>query len=181
MTQRRIYQCAFPYHITFNVLNREWFFGDETKTKLLYEIILNAGDIKNHKIYQFCIMPNHVHLLCKTENPHPMRGLENPRCGDDGCTHVFRSEGFPTCDVKNTYKYNISDFIKSIKGTFSRKIHTGNFWQERFHDKIIQTDKQLYAVIDYIAHKPIKAGLPEKWNDYPYQYINDELINELFF
>ena len=80
MTQRRIYQCAFPYHITFNILNKEWFFDDETKAKILHEIILNAGDIKNHAIYQFCIMPDHVHLLCRPNDiPATECGISGPK------------------------------------------------------------------------------------------------------
>ncbi len=85
MTQRRIYQCAFPYHITFNVLNREWFFDDEAKAGLLHEIILNAGDIKNHAIYQFCIMPDHVHLLCGSneENTADTEGVGKNTAGTE--------------------------------------------------------------------------------------------------
>ena len=78
MTQRRIYQCDLPYHVTFNVLNWEWFFGDEAKAKILHEIILNAGDIKNHVIYQFCIMPDHIHLLCR---PNDIPATGHGSCG----------------------------------------------------------------------------------------------------
>ncbi len=184
MTQRRIYQCAFPYHIAFNVLNREWFFEDKEKAELLHEVVLNAGDIKNHIVYQFCIMPDHVHILCKTKwSPH--RTLEKVHCGDwgmNGATH-FRNVPFPGCgaDKKQTHRSDVSDFIQSIKGTFSRKMHTGHIWQRRFHDEIIQTEKQLRSAIDYIAYNPIKEELPEKWEKYPYQYKNDELIQKLFF
>jgi len=66
MTQRRIYQCAHPYFITFNVLNREWIFEDAKKAKMLHEIILNTANLKDHWVYQFCIMPDHAHLLCQT-------------------------------------------------------------------------------------------------------------------
>ena len=116
-------------------------------------------------MYQFAIMPDHVHILCKTEDVSPPRGLENPRCGG---YPVFRREGFPTCDVKN----NISDFIKSIKGTFAGQRGMGIVWQPRFHDEIIQTDEQLETVIHYIQDNPMKAGLPERWQKYPYQYRN---------
>ena len=180
MTQRRIYQCDLPYHITFNVLNREWFFDDETKAGILHEIILNAGDIKNHTIYQFCIMPDHVHILCKTDDHtntwFPHRTLEKVRCGD-GDTHgttSFRNEPFPGCGAA------LSDFVQSIKGTFSRKIHMGHIWQRRFYDEIIQTEEQLESIIHYITHNPIEASLPEKWGKHPYQYKNDGLTEQLF-
>jgi REP element-mobilizing transposase RayT len=183
MTQRRIYQCAHQYHITFNILNREWFFDNKAKAKLLHEIILNAGDIKNHIVYQFCIMPDHVHLLCRTNEDSqvvgspcthfvffPPRTLESVRCGGDQTHHRLRRCDAGTGRTEGgTCGATLSDFIQSIKGTFSRKIHMGHIWQRRFHDEIIGTDKQLSAVIAYITHNHVKAGLPERWGEYPYQ------------
>ena len=205
MTQRRIYQSAFPYHITFNTLHREWIFEDEKKARLLHEIILNAGDLKNHTIYQFCIMPDHVHLLCKTDEvvgPHrglagdrSPRTLERVRC-DGGGSYVFCRVPFPGCDVKNpnnpfcdaetvrtggTCGAALSNFVQSIKGTFSRKMNMGHIWHRRFHDEIIERDDQLLNTIEYIEQNPLSDELPEKWQKYPYQYYNHDLIQKLFF
>jgi REP element-mobilizing transposase RayT len=166
-------------------LNREWFFEDTAKAKILHEIILNAGDIKNHIVYQFCIMPDHVHLLCKTGYGSPHRTLEKVRCGDGGMhdTAHSRNVPFPGCGAGNKKwcRAALSNFIQSIKGTFSRRMHMGHIWQRRFHDEIIETDQHLEGVISYITHNPVKAELPEKWKKYPYQYMNDELIHRLFF
>jgi len=188
MTQRRIYQCDLPYHIAFNVLNREClpagrhgFFEDGEKAELLHGIILNAGEIKNHIVYQFCIMPDHVHVLCKTQDGSPPRTLERVRCGgrQKHVHHNPRRVPFLRCEA--THQPDISDFVQSIKGTFSRKMHMGHIWQRRFHDEIIQTDQQLREVIDYITYNPIKAELSKKWDKNPYQYKNDDLIHKLFF
>ena len=172
MTQRRIYQCARPYHISFNILNHEGFFEDAEKAELLHEVILNAGDIKNHTVYQFCIMLDHVHVLCKT-NPaiggFCPRTLENMLCQKPA-----------ECDCRMEHEFNISDFIKSIKGTFSWKIHIGKLWQKRFRDEIVHSDNQLYKTIKYIIDNPVKAELPEKWHKHPYQYKNNNLIEKLF-
>jgi len=80
MSQRRIYQCAFPYFITFNVFDNELMFTDISKAEMLHKIILNAGGLKGHFVYQFCIMPDHVHILCQTKPPKPQSGFSNPRC-----------------------------------------------------------------------------------------------------
>jgi REP element-mobilizing transposase RayT len=210
MTQRRIYQCAFPYLITFNVLNGEWIFENKKKAELLYGLILNAGKLKNHIVYQFCIMPNHVHMLCQTKMhrglsvPHrglsvPHRGLENPLCGGGsgdkkqisqslqsglssprGDETIPRCNKKPRCDCGENHKFSISDFIKSIRGTFSRKMHIGQIWHPRFYDRIIETDEGIEKVINYIRHNPNEWNLPKKWKKYPYQYYNKRLINGLF-
>jgi REP element-mobilizing transposase RayT len=244
MTQRRIYQCDLPYHITFNVLNREWFFEDEAKAKILYEIILNAGDIKNHTVYQFCIMPDHVHLLCKSnEKPATDYGLcgrksikntadteagkntadtEVPQCflGEIGDFKNSSHGGVASADLRvranddeffqiiranddeffqiiraddelgillkpDNVPKTMTNFMHSIKSFFVREMREVfdveyKFFQSRFNYRIITNDDQLHSVIAYITHNPIKAELPEKWERYPYQYKNDDLIQNLF-
>ncbi len=216
MTQRRIYQCRSPYFVTFNVLNGEWLFEDEEKARMLHEIILWAAEMKNHRVYQFCIMPNHVHLLCQTMGTHcgygPAydRGLENPLCGEVDGGHInieqittpnlnnsiggtvgLGNAGFLTRDdgsaardatpkilgpIPKSRDATLSDFIQSIRGTFSRQIHMGQLWHPRFHDRIIRNEEQLESTIRYITQNPIKAGLAEKWRTQPYQYLNADLI-----
>jgi REP element-mobilizing transposase RayT len=220
MTQRRIFQCSFPYFITFNVFDGGSMFEDIKKAEILHKIILKAGELKNHFVYQFCIMPDHVHILCKTEPLIPQSGfcradfeewvfqpaMKSPRggsnnlkCGSDipscssgdqqsdqSVTNVIA--GFQThsaicknnCDCGQIHKSNISDFIKSIRGTFSRMIYEGQIWHPRFYDQIIENEERLSATIDYITDNPIKAGLSRRWQKYPYQFKNDELINDLF-
>ncbi|MBN2096620.1 transposase [Candidatus Peregrinibacteria bacterium] len=218
MTQRRIYQCAFPYFVTFNVLYREWIFDDVYKADMLHEIILNAGKLKNHWVYQFCIMPDHVHILCQTKPVRRLspRGLENPRCdrgdssvgigsvgigsvdissvgigsvgiGSVGIGSVgIGSVDFPVrdattrdtiCDCGLIHQYTISDFTKSIRGTFSRYIQKGRIWHPRFYDRIVSGDKQFTGIISYITNNPLGAGLPKKWQKYPYQFKDEDLIN----
>jgi REP element-mobilizing transposase RayT len=179
MTQRRIYQCSFPYFVTFNTAFDVNMFDDIRFAEMLYKIILDAGELKNHFVYQFCIMPDHVHILCKTKPPIPQSGFSNPRCGSDNprCGIVDLQYN---CDCGQIHKYHISDYVKSIRGTFSRTIHKGQIWQPRFYDQIIEHEKRLAVTIDYIKNNPIKADLSKKYQKYPYQFINDELINDLF-
>jgi hypothetical protein len=113
---------------------------------------------------------------------HDIPHLRNGGGGNTLDAPHFRNVPFPGCgaDKQNGCGAALSNFIQSIKGTFSRKMHIGHIWQRRFHDEIIQTEEQLRSVIDYIAYNPIKAGLPEKWEKHPYQYKDDDLIQNLF-
>lgn len=181
MTQRRIYQCAFPYFVTFNVLNRECIFENKKKAQLLHKIILNAGRLKTHLVYQFAIMPDHVHILCQTGSH---RGLENPRF--DGGGFLDRSVDFPVrdtvtkCDCNFHHRYNISDFIKSIRGTFSHHMHEGQIWHPRFYDQIIENQDRLESTINYIQNNPTKAELPTKYRRSPYQFKDEKLIEGFY-
>jgi len=196
MTQRRIYQCDSPYHITFNVLNREWIFEDEKKAELLHQIILNAGDLKNHTVYQFAIMPDHVHVLCKTNEPD--KQVPQNIAGTEACsvlgwgkypkfTHradLCVCDGGKTCCGDCDGFKTISKFIHTIKSFFVTELRKTDgieykFFQTRFNFRIITDEDYLETVIHYISDNPIKADLPIKWQEYPYQYKNDDATPSL--
>jgi REP-associated tyrosine transposase len=47
--------------------------------------------------------------------------------------------------------------------------HRADFaWQKDFWDHIVRGDEDLYAQIRYIAENPVRRGLVEHWNEYPF-------------
>ncbi|MFA5070720.1 MAG: transposase [Patescibacteria group bacterium] len=186
-----------PYFITTNIEERFWFFDNEKYAQLLYQIIIEAGRIKGFNLYAFCILPDHLHLLVKNGG----RALEKARCGTEGETFFcFASHGFypyirressslpqrglfpeKQRGLSSPRGYTISDLMQSIKGNFSRQIHVAELWQSRYNFRIIDNEKRLYNILQYIKYNYEKHGLPGKYSRYPHLYLNNELINELFF
>jgi REP element-mobilizing transposase RayT len=182
MTQRRIYQDEYPYFVTFRVAESQPLFEDEKMAEQLSEIILNAGRLKRYEILAYQIMPEHVHVLV---NNISERTLENVRSVGDMKDLILTESTLSRVRIdKNRMRsvdsFNISDLLQSIKGNFSRKIHEGNIWQKRFYTKIVNTHKYLETVIQYIENNPIKAELPKKYQQKPYQYFNWPKIHALF-
>jgi len=89
-------------------------------------------------------MPNHIHLviyLGNMEKPKPL-GL----------------------------------ILKNIKGRSSREINlllnqSGTFWQKASYDRLVRDEKELSNIGDYIRENPVKAGLVNSWEDWPYSYV----------
>lgn len=90
-------------------------------------------------------------------SPVPQRGLSSPR------------------------GYTVSDLMQSIKGNFSRQIHIGELWQSRFNSRLIDNEKRLSNTFQYIKYNHLKHGLSDKYGRYPYQFIDKNKINALFF
>ena len=64
------------------------------------------------------------------------------------------------------------DFIREFKG-MSTKVawgcgHRGTIWQRSFYDHCLRKDEGVREVASYILNNPVRAGLVEKWRDYPY-------------
>ena len=98
----------------------------------------------------FCIMPNHVHLVCK-----------------------------PLIKEGNSY-YAISTIMHSIKRYTARQANLvlgreGPFWQHESYDHVVRDDIEWQRIIAYVVNNPVKAGLVTDWKDWKYSYCRFDL------
>ena len=75
--------------------------------------------------------------------------------------------------VQPTSRFNLSDIMKMVKGSFARKLNKladrqGPMWQRRFFDQVIRNEKQLTMQLDYMHQNPVMAGLASEARNYPY-------------
>jgi len=70
-----------------------------------------------------------------------------------------------------------SYFIKEIRGNYNIQY---SIWQPRFNTRIVDTEERLINTLEYIKNNPEKAGLPEKYQRFPYMYFNWKMVDELF-
>lgn len=107
------------------------------------------------RLYAYCLMPNHVHLLGELENP------------------AFLSKFMH--GLNRTYTLYFNNKYEEV----------GHLWQGRFKSKIITRDKYLLDCINYIESNPIRSGLADtlleyKWNSCHARILNveDDIIDE---
>ncbi len=64
----------------------------------------------------------------------------------------------------------LAQFLKAIKQTTSRKLRgaRAKFWQDRYYDSNVRGEKARSEVIRYIHRNPVKRGLVEKPEDWPW-------------
>ena len=106
---------------------------------------MKANKAKNNfKIYIYCLMPNHLHILL------------NP--GDSNML--------------------VSRFIQTFKsqtGFWYKKYHGNPLWQRGFYDHIVRKNESLIKIAQYILDNPVRKGLVEKAELYPYSGAMDEI------
>ncbi len=64
----------------------------------------------------------------------------------------------------------LAQFLKAVKQIASRKLRGSldTFWQERYYDSNVYGEKARSEVIRYIHRNPVKRGLVEKPEDWPW-------------
>ncbi len=107
------------------------------------------------KLYCFCLMPNHVHLIIEVQDPLKLN-------------KIMRS-----LNLTYTLYYN------------SKYKKVGHLWQDRFKSKIIEKDAYLLECINYIETNPLRASLASditryRWNSYAFRVSGINLLDTLF-
>lgn len=109
----------------------------------------------SYQLICYSIMPNHVHLLIDLQDiPHP-------------------------APLKENQHYTaLSQAMKLLKGRTGlacrRQIGgEGAFWQHESYDHVVRNQREFENIIGYILNNPVKAGLVERWQDWPYSYLRE--------
>ena len=69
---------------------------------------------------------------------------------------------------------NLMDAIKSWKSYTANLLMkigvTGPCWQRGFYDHALRKEEDIRVVAEYIANNPVRAGLVNHWQEYPFSW-----------
>jgi len=137
---RAIYKDAIV-NVTSRGNNKRIIFRKEKDYKYFKVLLLKYKKRYDFKLFHYCLMRNHVHLLLKIGEPITlakfMQGLQQ------SYYNYFRR------------KYG----------------YVGRFWQGRFHSKLIKDDNYLLTAGLYIERNPSKAGLVVSPSEYKWEQL----------
>lgn len=117
----------------------------ETAVAQLVTNSLHHLDGKQYDLDSYSVMSNHVHLLIQ------------PLQQENGRYHAIA---------------RIMHSLKGYTATEANKIlgRNGRFWQEESYDHIVRDEAELNRIRQYILYNPVKVGLVENPEDWPWSY-----------
>ena len=104
----------------------------------LVRAALMRFDGERYKLLEWCVMPNHVHIL------------------------ITQLKGFPLGDIVRSWKTFTAREANAILG------RSGPFWMREYHDRSIRDEKHFDRAVAYIRNNPVKAGLCARAVDWPW-------------
>ncbi len=151
---KRIYTEEGAFHILTRGNNKQKVFKDESDYHIYKDILKELKIEQPFKLYHYCLMGTHVHLIIET-NENTMLSKLMKRL--------------------NLYYYN------KYKKKYG---YAGHFWQDRYKSLLIAKDEYLLACGLYIERNPVRAkivDLAEKYLHSSYNYYaygkRDEMID----
>jgi len=126
------------YFITTSTFNNEHILINETIAYIIFNSLDWLEENKRAELICCIIMPNHVHMV-----------------------------------IQLGEKQTLSEYMNSFKGFTGKKINelrkkSKPVWQEQYYDHCIRRDEDLNKIILYCYENPVRAGLVNQAEEYPY-------------
>jgi putative transposase len=142
------------FHIMCRGNNGQGVFKNEVDFRKYKDIIKELKDEQPFKLYHYCLMDNHVHLVIQTNEKTQLSKL------------------IKRLNLKYYHYY------KKKYG------YSGHFWQDRFKSLLIERKNYLLACGIYIERNPVRAKITKNADGYKYSsyryYVsgeNDEIMD----
>ena len=138
------------YFVTACCAERREVFSDNFAVDIALESLLKCAAATNWNILQICFMPDHVHLLAA-----------------------------PTSDREQKLSRLMQRWKSSSKQRLNRSGIEGDIWQKEFFDRLLRSNENLTDKWRYAEMNPVRAGLCERPDEYPYLGSPQEILNRL--
>lgn len=135
----RIILPNYPHHIIQRGHNRQTVFADEDDYRYYLDNLSEWKQRLGCKVYAFCLMTNHVHLIIDP--------------GEDTTALALLMKRVAGRQTR---------FINHLEG------RSGTLWEGRFKSSPIDSDAYLLACCRYVEMNPVFAGMCEEPESYPW-------------
>lgn len=110
---------------------------DPACAELVQRALIQA-DSQRYRLLEWCIMPNHVHVLIK-----PLHGT-------------------PLAEIIHGWKVNTARKINAWRGG------SGPLWSTEHHDRLVRNPDLLASARSFIRRNPVAAGLCQSTDSWPW-------------
>jgi putative transposase len=129
---------GYPHHIIQRGNNRQPIFAADDDYRRLLELLEEHARAARVAVHAYVLMSNHFHLLATPET----------------------AEGIPQMMQAVGRRY--------VRHFNQRQARTGTLWEGRYRSTLIQAERYLLACMVYIDLNPVRAGMVERADRYPW-------------
>ncbi|NJM10005.1 MAG: transposase [Bdellovibrionaceae bacterium] len=135
----RVVLPNYPHHVVQRGHNRQAVFAEEADYRYYLEALETFKQVYDVKVFGFCLMTNHVHLILQPGEAIADLGQLMKRLAGRQTRFVNRKES-----------------------------RSGTLWEGRYKSSPIDTDAYLLACCRYVELNPVRAGMTDTPSGYPW-------------
>jgi putative transposase len=142
----RIVLPNYPHHVVQRGHNRQVVFAATKDYQRYLADLRELKDVFGVKVYAYCLMTNHVHLLLAPGDSITGLGLLMKALAARATRYRNRLEG-----------------------------RSGTLWESRYKSSVVESDAYLLACCRYIELNPVRARMVSGAGDYPWSSYRTRL------
>jgi len=155
----RIYIDNAIYFVTCRGEHNEQIFKDKQDYTMFLDLLNKYQEQYGIKIFAYCLMPDHLHLLVEMEK----QVKDNP-------AQLNRSP-------------EISDFMRGLNNNYTKYFNSrygrkGHLFRERFKSAMVEKERYLLKMTAYLHLNPETLNLTSDAREYPYSSYQLYLYND---
>ena len=159
------YKATVPeaaYFITITTVNWIDIFTRLNQKSLIVDSLEYCRKEKNLEIYAWCLMPSHLHMMCRAQN----YGVLSEIIRD---FKKFTSKKIIQTIIEepeSRREWLLEQFSKACEHL--KRDQNYKVWQDGYHAEILVTNHFIYQKLNYIHNNPVEDGLVQRPWDYMY-------------
>jgi putative transposase len=147
----RLQHSGQSHFVTFSCYRRQTGLNTPAIRTLFLEALERSREQFSLFVYGYVVMPEHIHLL-----------VSEPGSGT-------------LADAIHFLKLSSAKQRQSISGGHA---DSGHFWQKRYYDRNVRSYSDFTEKLRYIHRNPVKRGLCEKPEDWPWSSFRHYAFGE---
>lgn len=169
------YKATIPdkaYFVTITAVNWVDLFTRLEQRMVLVDSLNYCSEYKNLEIYAYCIMPSHVHILCKAQDNEVL------------CNVMRDFKKFTSKKIIATIRLKKESRRKWLLQMFQescshlKRDQTFKVWQNGYHAVLIESSKFVNQKLNYIHNNPVVDRIVDKPWEYVFSSARDYIGNE---
>ena len=132
-------------------------FRNAKVARMIIDALLWTRRQRDWGLFCYCLMPDHLHFVCRLTDEEVRyinagaRGIQPEGVLD----HLARFKSYTT---SRSWKLGLK----------------GPLWQRSSYDRVLNLRRPFEEVVIYTLNNPVRKGLVEEWDEWPYSRIVDE-------
>ena len=171
------YKGHCRYFITICTHDKVQLFRDNILVEQLIKALRDKSDVFGFKVWAFCFMPDHLHLL-----------LEGKSTDSDLRRFISSFKQYTGYHFKKKVAQGVSpEGLKPCATVSNKKGVVQGFspapsrlWQASYYDHVLRKEEDIMDVARYILNNPVRKGLATHFMEYKHTGSFELDIEELF-
>ncbi len=141
-----------------------------TRREYKYDIIDSLKFCQENKglmIYSWCIMSNHIHLICRAKEGHRLSDIIRDFKKFTSKKIIERIKQ----KTESRREWMLNRFEYAAK--YRRQNDRYMFWQKGNHAVYLETNEMMDQRLDYIHNNPVESGIVEEAEHYVFSSARD--------